>query len=319
MIPATVLVITGPTASGKSALALELARKTGGEIVSADSRQIFRYMNIGTAKPSPPELAEIPHHCIDLLDPDTPFSAGEYADAARSAINGIIARERLPIVAGGSGLYIQALVDGFFPGHYKDTTIRDRLRREAAESGSEGLFRRLQGSDQDAAAGIHPNDLKRIIRALEVIEIAGKPLSRIWREEKPSAVFRPCFWGIEWPREYLYSRIDARVDEMIASGLEQEVRGLLDKGYGSGLNSMDSPGYREMFDFIAGRISLPDAVDLIKRNTRRFAKRQMTWFRRDARIRWIRLSAPADWSVVAEQMEIDCQTSTGRGNELSAR
>jgi len=308
MIPATVLIITGPTASGKSALSLELARKTGGEIVSADSRQVFRYMDIGTAKPSPSERAEIPHHCIDLLDPDAPFSAGEYAAMARSAIDRILARKRLPIVAGGSGLYIQALVDGFFPGNYRDFSVRERLRQEAAESGSEGLYRRLELSDPRAAAKIHPNDLKRIIRALEVIEIAGKPVSRIRGEETLPAVFRTCFWGIEWPREVLYSRIDTRVDQMMQAGLVQELRGLQKRGYGPGLNSMDSPGYRELYDFLADKISLADAVDLIKRNTRRFAKRQMTWFRRDARIRWIQPSVPPDWTHLAEKVLLEYQS-----------
>ncbi|MBN1894178.1 tRNA (adenosine(37)-N6)-dimethylallyltransferase MiaA [bacterium] len=308
MTPAAVLIITGPTASGKSDLALELARKTGGEIVSADSRQIFKHMDIGTAKLPASLRKEIPHHCMDLLNPDAPFSAGEYAALARAAVEDILARKRLPIVVGGSGLYIQALVDGFFPGDYRDASVRARLRQEAEDSGSRSLYQRLQFADPDAASGIHPNDLKRIIRALEVIETAGKPVSQIRRDETLPAAFRSGFWGLDWPREYLYARINDRVDRMIREGLEQEVRGLLNRGYSPGLNSMDSPGYREMFDFLAGRISPAEAVDLIKRNTRRFAKRQMTWFRRDPRIRWIRPSVPPEWPHIAEQILLEYNT-----------
>ena len=295
------LLIVGPTASGKTRLSIGVAEKCGGEIVSADSRQVYRYMDIGTAKPTMVERKTVPHYCIDIQNPDESFSAGEYGILARRIVAEILARGRIPIVVGGSGLYIRALVDGVFFGDYKDRDLRERLKRQAEEEGLDDLYNQLSGVDPAAAQKIHPNDSRRIIRALEVYELSGKPMTRVQEEKTEPADFIPQFWGLDWPREVLYQRIERRVDEMVQSGLIQEVERLKGMGFGLRYNSLDSVGYKEVFDYLGGSILFDEMVDLIKRNTRRFAKKQLTWFHRDPRIQWIELREPVDWDEIEQR------------------
>lgn len=295
-------VLVGPTASGKTQLSLSVARKGKGEIVSADSRQIYRYLEIGTAKPTKTEMEGISHHCIDIIDPDALFSAGAYARLARQVISEIQARHHLPIVVGGSGLYIRALVDGIFWEASKDPKLRDRLKNEAGEKGLGVLYRRLCQVDPEAARKIHANDQKRIIRALEVYGVTGCPISRMQKEKTQPADFSSHFWGLRWPREILYERINQRVDAMMEKGLIEEVKRLQSRGFGLELNALDSVGYKETFAFLRGECSYDEAVEQIKRNTRRFAKKQLIWFRKDERIHWIDMEEPVDWSRIALQI-----------------
>ena len=294
-----VLFIVGPTASGKTNLSLRIAQEVGGEIVSADSRQVYTYMDIGTAKPSLQERQAVVHHFVDCKEPDEYFSAGEYGRLARETIQEILERGRLPVVVGGSGLYIRAVADGIFTGDYRDADLRERLKRTAEEEGVSVLYDRLRCVDPVYAERIHPNDKRRIVRALEVEALSGRRFSSIHEKETRPASFVTVFWGLRWPREVLYARIDRRVDEMMDKGLVDEVARLRKIGYGLQHNSLDSVGYKEILTYLDGNISLSQAVEAIKRNTRRFAKKQMTWFRSDARIRWIDLDEPVDWNRIA--------------------
>jgi tRNA dimethylallyltransferase len=280
-------IIVGPTASGKTHVSLNLAERMPCEIVSADSRQIFRHMDIGTAKPSPSERARVRHHFIDRLEPDEVFSAGQYGTLARAVVRDIFARGLTPLVVGGSGLYLRALVDGIFEGSFRDEELRGRLREEAETQGLDSLYRRLSSLDPDAARKIHANDQKRIIRALEVCLVSGAPFSRLQRDGTLKADWTPRFFGLNWPREILYRRIDDRVGAMIRDGLVREVQDLVARGFTRRHNALDSVGYKEILLYLDAGLELEAAVELIRKNTRRFAKRQMTWFRGDGRIRWI--------------------------------
>jgi tRNA dimethylallyltransferase len=292
-----VLVICGPTASGKSALALELAGRLDGEISSADSLRVYRGMDIGTAKPSTEERARIPHHLIDIADPDQPFSAADFAEAADAAIRDISSRGRRPIVAGGTGLYIRALLKGLVdsPGGADD--FRQALHEEAGRLGNGALLERLRRVDPELAERLHPNNLPRIIRALEVHHLTGIPLSRYQQDHGFSGRrYRNLQTGIRVGRPLLYSRIDQRVDRMLEQGLMQEVRHLMNAGYGPESKAMRSIGYKEMTAHLAGECSLDEAIRLIKRNTRHYAKRQMTWFNADQDILW--LEYPAEFDTI---------------------
>ena len=293
------LLIVGPTASGKSELALRISELLECEIVSADSRQIFRYMDIGTAKPSVEERKRVVHHCIDIVDPDGYFSAGEYGKIARNIIEDILDRKKIPVVVGGSGLYIRALVEGIFEGDYRDPQLREELKKKISSCGIDEVYNELKKVDPETASRIHPNDKKRIIRALEVFMLSGQPMSKMQEERTIAANFKTLFFGLKWPREQLNKRIDLRVEKMLKWGLIDEVRRLRSMGYDLRYNSMDSVGYKELFRYLNGEISLEEAVNSIKRNTRRFAKRQMTWFRKNGRIIWIELKEPVDWHDVA--------------------
>ncbi len=271
----TLVAIVGPTAVGKTALALALAARLGGEIVSADSRQIYRGMDIGTAKPTPAELAAVPHHLIDIADPDEDFSLALYHDLAIAAIEAIGARERLPLLAGGTGQYLAAVLEGWqIPRVAPQPELRAALEREGAPA----LHARLAQVDPIAAAGILPNNLRRIIRALEVYELTGRPISEQQRKQPPPYRIR-TLWLMLAP-ERLYARIDARVDAMVAAGLIGEVRGLVERGYGWELPAMSSLGYREFAPYFAGECGLEEAIQRLKFNTHAFARRQANWFRR---------------------------------------
>lgn len=282
-----ILIICGPTASGKSDLALKLGHELDAEIVNADSMQVYRGLDIGTAKPTPEQRAEIPHHLIDVVAPDEPFSAADFAGAADAAIREITGRGKRVIVVGGTGLYIRALLKGLVDSPGGGGEIRAALQEEAARIGNLAMLEKLRMVDPELAAGLHPNNLVRIIRALEVQQSTGIPLSRYQKEHAFSEQrYQSLQIGISVERAELYQRIEQRVDQMLADGLLDEVRGLLAAGFGRELKSMRSIGYKESVAWILGELSPQEALNLIKRDTRHYAKRQLTWFKADPNILW---------------------------------
>jgi tRNA dimethylallyltransferase len=284
--------IVGPTAAGKSSIALQIAEQLGAEIVNADSRQIYRGMDIGTAKPRDEELRRVPHHLINIRDPDEPLDVAEFCILARAAIAQIAGRGRPVLVVGGSGLYLRAIRSGIFAGPPASGEIRARLAALAGQHGVGYLFQRLADVDPEAAAKIEPNDLKRIVRALEVYQQTGLPISEHQRRhlfcDRP---FETLTVGLTLAREELYTTIERRFDEMIKQGLVTEVRMLLAKGYQLPLSTI---GYREISGYVRGEIELPDAIARAKRASRQLAKRQLTWFRADPEIIWLRPTYDAD-------------------------
>jgi tRNA dimethylallyltransferase len=293
----TVLVICGPTASGKSDLALRLAEKLGAEIINADSMQVYRGMDIGTAKPSAEERTRIPHHLIDIADPDQPFSAADFAGAADAVITDITARGKRVIVAGGTGLYIRALLNGLVDSPGCAVEFRQELHEEAGKSGKPALLERLRQVDPELAARMHPNNLLRIIRALEVHHLTGIPLSQQQQDHSFSERrYTYLQVGLQIDRTTLYQRIDERVDRMLSDGLLDEVRGLLTEGYSREAKAMRSIGYKEAGAFLSGEYTLEEARRLMQRNTRHYAKRQLTWFKADRDILW--LEYPAEFDTI---------------------
>lgn len=292
-----IVIIQGPTASGKSDFAVQLAEQCDGEIVNADSMQVYRHLDIGTAKPSLELRAQIPHHLVDIVDPDKPFTAADFASLATGAINEILNRGKMPIIVGGTGLYIKALTKGLINSPGEDKLIRSELQMILAEQGRGELMRRLTEVDPATAAQLHPNDTLRIIRALEVYAQTGQPVS-VFRSEHQFAETRfTCLkLGINIPREELYRRIDSRVIAMMEQGLVQEVESLLAQGYGQKLKAMQSIGYKETVDYLVGKTTLAETIALIQRNTRHYAKRQMTWFKSDNEIKWVEY--PKDFDTI---------------------
>ncbi|MCJ7458296.1 MAG: tRNA (adenosine(37)-N6)-dimethylallyltransferase MiaA [candidate division Zixibacteria bacterium] len=283
-----ILTILGPTASGKTKVSLEIADIIKGEIVSADSRQIYRFMDIGTAKPGLEERKNIPHHLIDIVNPDEYFSAADYSTRAREAIKNILGRGKEPIVVGGSGLYLRALFKGIFKGPGKDEKIRSELKEKARKDGVEFLFNELEKKDPEAAKKIGPHNLVRIIRALEVYELTGKKISDLQKKgEYPPEEHNFVKIGLELDREHLYQRIDQRVEQMIKAGLVDEVKNLKVEGYDLRFAPLKTFGYKEIFHYLDGKISLDEAVQNIKLETRHYAKRQITWFKKEEGIFWI--------------------------------
>jgi tRNA dimethylallyltransferase len=286
-----VVVVTGPTGGGKSALAIDLARRFNGEIVNADSMQVFRYMDIGTAKPSLEERSQVPHHLFDVVDPDENYSAGRYAKEARAAAEQIHARGRVVFLTGGTGLYIRAFLDGLVETGVADRQLRDRLEAEQARAAEEGdpsrLHRRLAEFDPDAAAKIHPNDVRRTVRALEILEQSGQRASSVRSAHGfADCPYRVLHLAIDPGRDALVERIDQRAEEMIEAGLLREVRGLRERGYGSELRPMQSIGYRHIQPVVDGADTLVNALEGIKIDTRRFARRQRTWLRAVRNVYW---------------------------------
>ncbi len=276
-----IIVICGPTAIGKTAVAIEIAKIFNGEIISADSMQVYRYMDIGTAKPTPSERAEVPHHLVDILNPDEPFDAAAFAAEARKTIETLCTNGILPIVVGGTGLYIRALLHGIFEGKASDADIRKRLKEQAETQGIDALYQRLRECDPNS--GIHQNDAFRIIRALEIFEISGQSASEHRRQHGfKDDPFHALNIALFTDREILYDRINRRVDMMLEQGLIDEVKMLLNMGYLPTLKSMQSIGYRHILDFMDGRFSYEETVRLFKRDTRRYAKRQITWFKSES-------------------------------------
>lgn len=286
--PYEVVAVVGPTASGKSDLADELAVRLGSEVVSADAMQVYRRMDIGTAK-TPPAARRAPLRCVDLAEPGEAFSVSLYAQAARAAIDAACAAGHVPVVCGGTGLYVRAALEKMeFPaGEQVGNPVRERYMRLAEELGPEGLHRRLEEADPASAALIHPHNVRRVVRAFELLE-QGTSYAREHETLHVRIDRRPTLYiGLSVPRDVLYARIDARVDRMVASGLLDEVARLAREGLGDALTARQAIGYKEFLGVLAGTRTLEDAVEDVKRATRRYAKRQMTWFRADGRIRWL--------------------------------
>lgn len=292
-------VILGPTAVGKTAVGIAAADALNGEIVSADSRQIYRGMTIGTAKPSKGELGRVKHHLIDILEPDELFSAGEFVHRAMAAIEDIASRGKLPIVVGGAGLYIRALTRGIFNGESSDADFRTELQCQYEQGGSEDLLAQLRRIDPEYAGKVHLNDKKKLVRALEIYHSTGMAISELNLVQGDGWI-APVSVGLELPREALYELINQRVEAMIEAGLIEEVENLRSKGYGRDLNSINSPGYVEVYDYLDGNIGYDEMIELIKRNTRRYAKRQITWFRKEEGVRWVDVSGGFEKAVIEE-------------------
>lgn len=293
------IAILGPTAVGKSALAIQLAQEFSGEIVSADSRTIYRGMDIGTAKPTRDEQRSVPHHLIDVVEPDETFTLADYQQRAYATIDAIHARGKIPLLVGGAGLYVRAVLEGLsIPRVEPNPARRAELEREDAAM----LYARLQELDPRAANRIDPRNKRRVIRALEVCESAGKPISELQTRVAPN--YRTLRIGLTMPRAQLYDRINTRVDAMIANGLIDEVRGLIARGYSIALPSMSGLGYRQIVAYLNGATSMDEAVRVLKRDTRRFVHHQYTWFRLDdPRIRWFDVSTDASEQIRATARE----------------
>jgi tRNA dimethylallyltransferase len=292
-----VIVLLGPTGVGKTPLAVELAQALGGEIVSADSRQVYRGMDIGTAKPTPAQRAAVPHHLLDMVDPDAVFTLADFCERAQAAIEEVRNRGRLPFLVGGTGQYLAAMLEGWrVPRVPPQPELRDRLRREAQEKGVEALYRRLQEVDPEAAARILPGNLRRIIRALEVYEATGVPFSRQRGKERPP--YNYLVLGLTMERPALYERVDRRAEAMVRQGLVEEVRSLLARGYGWDLPSMSGLGYIQFRPYLEGRCSLEEALARLKYDTHAFIRHQYTWFRRLPVQRWFDAGRPGEVAAV---------------------
>lgn len=297
-----VIVITGPTCSGKTALSLILAQRLNTEILSADSRQVYKYLDIGTAKPSVEELSKVKHHFIDIYAPDVDFNASQFEIEALQIIHQLHQSGKIPIVAGGSGLYIKALVDGIFNTVDTDEEYRQELLKQIEEHGKEHIYKQLEEVDPVSASKMLPQNWKRVMRALEVFHITGKPIWQLQQDYDRGLELNFIQFGLNWNRELLYLNIENRVDKMLEMGLIDEVKNVLKMGYSENLNSLNTVGYKEIISYLNNNITLERAVELIKRNTRRFAKRQMTWFRGDERIRWMDVSSINDINNLAEMI-----------------
>lgn len=283
------IVVAGPTASGKTRLAIDIAKSVNGEIVNADSMQIYKYMNIGSAKPTLEEQSEAKHHLIDFLEPDEEFSVADYTELAHKVIAETASRGKIPIMCGGTGLYINSVVNDITFGEIEtDYKLREELNELAKQHGSQYLLDILKEFDPVSAQRLHPGNLRRIVRAIEFYRTTGIPISEHQEMTKQKeSRYEPLMLCVKWDREVLYDRINKRVDIMMNDGLLDEVKQLMEMGYTKELNSMNGIGYKEIIDYFEGNMSLEDTVNLIKQSSRRYAKRQLTWFRRDKRIHWL--------------------------------
>lgn len=282
------IILTGPTAVGKTKLSIKLARAVNGEIISADSMQVYRYMDIGSAKIRPEEMEEIPHHLVDCLDPDEEFNVVRFQKMAKEAMEDIYARNRIPILVGGTGFYIQAVTgDIDFTECREDNSYRKELEKKAKEQGPEVLHRMLLEVDPESALAIHANNTKRVIRALEYYQQTGEPISlHNQQQRQKESPYNLAYFVLNDERSRLYERIDARIDEMLREGLVDEVKRLQQMGYHKGMVSMQGLGYKEILSYLDGTWSLEEAVYILKRDTRHFAKRQITWFKRERNVEW---------------------------------
>jgi len=295
-------VIIGPTCSGKTKLSLKLAEKLNSEIISADSRQIYKLLDIGTAKPTENELAKVKHHFVDKLKPDESFNVSKYEEEALRIINELHQKDKVPVVVGGSGLYIKALIDGIFNEVDTDEDFRQQLLAEREKFGNEYLYEKLIAVDKVSADTMLPQNWKRVIRALEVYHLTGEPIWKFHAEHKREVDIEFLQFGLNWERELLYDNINSRVDKMISTGLVDEVKSVLSSGFSSELNSLNTVGYKEIIAYLKKEYDLERAIELIKRNTRRYAKRQMTWFRKDDRIKWFKIDKEEDLEKIAESI-----------------
>lgn len=302
MLRPKVVFITGCTASGKSALAHSLGLELGAEILSVDSMKVYRYMDIGTAKPTRKMQEELPYHLIDVVDPSEAFSAGLFVELAEKAIEKITSRGKLVIAVGGTALYLKSLSEGIFREGSASPELRERLKKEAEEKGLGTLYKRLMAVDPEAAERIHPNDLKRIVRALEVYELTGRPISSFQRQfGRLREDYDMLFLGLRWEKDRLNRRINARVKRMIEQGLVEEVEWLYKRRPPLSPQAKDAVGYAEIIAYLEGRCDLPEAIERIKINTRRFAKHQRTWFKRFTHVRWFDLEDEEDLLKAKEE------------------
>jgi len=288
-------MILGPTATGKSGLAIEAAKTLNGEIISADSMQVYRGMDIGTDKARPEDRRGVPHHLLDIVDPDEPWTVSDFIGRSNGLIKSILKRKKLPIIAGGTGLYLKSLLEGFsLPIAGPNQALRARLEKLSAKS----LRKKLVEADPEAAGKISENDRKRTIRALEVFETTGSPISKLQKRSSIEKEYKVIKIGLNMKREKLYERINERVDSMIRKGLVDEVRDLASRGYGLRLTSMQALGYKEIIGHLAGTDSLEGSIELIKKRTRNFARRQMTWFRRFSNVEWFDVTKGLDREAI---------------------
>ncbi|MCY9159330.1 tRNA (adenosine(37)-N6)-dimethylallyltransferase MiaA [Bacillus atrophaeus] len=297
-----VVILVGPTAVGKTNISIQLAKALNAEIISGDSMQIYRGMDIGTAKISEREMEGIPHHLIDILDPSEPFSTADYQRLVRSKIKEISERGKLPMIVGGTGLYIQSvLYDYTFTEEANDPVFRKKMEETAVQEGAEALHARLAAADSEAAASIHPNNIRRVIRALEILHTSGKTMSQHLKEQKREQLYHSVMIGLTMDREALYERINERVDIMMAAGLADEVKRLYNQNLRD-CQSIQAIGYKELYAYFDGIVTLSEAVEQLKQNSRRYAKRQLTWFRNKMHVSWFDMTPPVD--AVLKEKEI---------------
>lgn len=290
------LVIIGPTAVGKTKLSIEMAKQFNGEIISGDSMQIYRGMDIGTAKISKDEMEGIPHHLLDIKEPSENFSVAEFQTLVRAKINEIAEKGKLPIIAGGTGLYIQSVIyDYQFSDVPGDEKLREELEERAKEIGNEALYHELKEIDPDSAGQIHPNNVRRVIRALEIYKLTGKTMHEFQSTQQPDLLYDTAIVGLTMEREKLYERINYRVDIMMEQGLLEEVNGLYQQGLRD-CQAIQAIGYKEIYDYLDGKVSLDDAVETLKQNSRRYAKRQLTWFRNKMDVQWFDMTDVENFS-----------------------
>lgn len=284
-----IVVIAGPTASGKTAVGVEIAKRLNGEIISADSMQIYRFMDIGSAKPTQLEKQGIPHHMIDIIYPDQEFSVALFRNMAKNLIDEIHERGNIPIIVGGTGLYINSLIYPYdFTDSTEDTRYREELTAIANELGNEFVHNMLKSIDPESSVRIHPNNLRRVVRALEVYKNTGKTISEYQKQSRErEQEYNAAYIGLTMDRQLLYNRINSRVDKMFEAGLINEVKSLKEMGYTKNMISMQGIGYKEIFDYFDNKCTIEETKDIIKQSSRRYAKRQLTWFRRDEKIYWV--------------------------------
>jgi tRNA dimethylallyltransferase len=303
----TVIAVVGPTAVGKTALSIQLAKTLNGEVISGDAMQVYKGMDIGTAKVQEKEMQGIPHHMIDIKNPDEPFSVADFKAHVQTYIDEIGERNRTPVIAGGSGLYIQAtLFDYQFPKQQRDQSITNRLEMRVKTEGAEALYNELQRIDPEQAKKIHPNNYRRVIRALEIYETTGLTMSEYQSRQSQTPIYDAILIGLHMDREILYEQINKRVDLMIENGLLQEVKWLYDQGY-KDAQSMKAIGYKELIPYIEEKQTWDECIELLKRNSRRYAKRQLTWFRNKLdHVKWYNIhpeTAKKQFSFIAKEVE----------------
>lgn len=299
-----IVIVAGPTASGKTACGIEIAKRLNGEIISADSMQIYKHMDIGSAKPTLEEMDGIPHHMIDVVSPDEEFSVALFRELSEKYIDDISSRGKLPIIVGGTGLYINSIT---YPLDFTDVAYdleyREHLEKLAVEKGNQYIHEMLKDIDYESYERIHPNNTKRVIRALEVYKNTGKPISLYQKEsQKRDIDYNVAYIGLTMDRTKLYDRINKRVDKMFDMNLIGEVKNLLEMGYNKNMNSMQGIGYKEVIDYINGLYTLTEVKDIIKQSSRRYAKRQLTWFRRESRIHWVNIDMFDSFEAVIQNI-----------------